>query len=248
MPMRPAALLLDFGGVIGESDRYPTRFDDLAAYVHTLLDGAVPLDTIADDMLAASDAYGDYCHAMARPYEPVEVSHAQFWGDFVAADWPAAARERVLAEAADLSYRFSDNPTLRLRAGSRDVILAAAAAAVPMAVVSNVLCGAVVRAFLDREGVGSLFATQLYSDEFGGRKPGPGIVHAAAAALGVAVADCWFVGDTPLRDVLAARRAGVGHVVLVDAGDGPKAQRRGLDPDIALDSMVDVHRHLLTAL
>ena len=80
------------------------------------------------------------------------------------------------------------------------------------------------------------------------RKPNPALVLAATDALGVAPADAWFVGDTPLRDVLAGRRAGVGRAILVRSvrrvdGSDPRAS-----PDVVADSMVDVHHLLLLAL
>jgi D-glycero-D-manno-heptose 1,7-bisphosphate phosphatase len=51
-----------------------------------------------------------------------------------------------------------------------------------------------------------------------GRKPAPGMLHAAAAALGVDLAASWLVGNHP-GDVAAARAAGV-RPLFVTTGDG----------------------------
>lgn len=64
-------------------------------------------------------------------------------------------------------------------------------------------------------------------DGCGCRKPRPGLVLAAAEALGVEPAACVVVGDAP-SDVEAARRAGA-HGILVGGAErtGDGAQREG---------------------
>lgn len=244
MPKPPAALLLDFGGVLAEADPAADWRSGLGPYLADLLGGSVPLERIRADLAAASQAYRSWRAAMARPYNPPELTHEQFWGDLVAADWPQQARATVLAHASELAYRWSDRGAAwRLRPGVRELLAEATAAGIPMAVVSNMLCGAAGRDYLAREGVGVLFGAQIYSDELGTRKPGPAMVYAATDALGVAPAECWFVGDMPLRDVLAGRRAGVGHVILVGTDRGI-AHDPGMLPDATAYSMVDVHRLL----
>lgn len=247
--MPPAALLLDFGGVLCEADPDVARRTNLGPYVVELLGGAVSLARVEADLAAAQRAYSSWRDAMTRPYNPPELTHAQFWGDFVAADWPRGPRETVLAHASDLAYRWTDGGIAwRLRPGVRDLLAETSAAGIPMAVVSNVLCGAAVRDFLAREGVGELFGAQIYSDEIGVRKPGPAMVHAATEALGVVGSDCWFVGDMPMRDVLACRRAGVGRVILVATDDGEQADDPSLPADAVAESMVDVLHLLRRAL
>jgi FMN phosphatase YigB (HAD superfamily) len=245
MLWRPRGLLLDFGGVLAESVSQRTAPGTFVAMLHELIDGAVPPELIAADLEAGALAYSRWRDAMARPYAPAEITHAQFWSDFVCADWPAAARAAVLARAGELAYAWTDRGAgWRLRDGVVDLLDAAGAAGIPLAVVSNTLCGAAFRDFLGRCGVGQAFAAQLYSDEAGVRKPNPALVRAATDALGVAPAQVWFVGDMPLRDVLAARRAGVGYAILVRSERPvPTSDPRAV-PDVTVDSMGEVHAML----
>ncbi|MBK1656940.1 D-glycero-alpha-D-manno-heptose-1,7-bisphosphate 7-phosphatase [Paracraurococcus ruber] len=60
------------------------------------------------------------------------------------------------------------------------------------------------------EGIGR------YRRESDRRKPGPGMIHDAAAALGLDLAGSLLIGDSP-RDVEAGHRAGVGTNLLVSA-------------------------------
>jgi HAD superfamily hydrolase (TIGR01509 family) len=240
-------LLLDFGGVIAESERAPVAPAPLVALLHELVDGALSPELIQADLHAGAIAYERWRDATARWYAPAEITHAQFWGDFVCADWPGPARATVLERASELAYRVMDRgPAWRLRPGVVDVLDEADAAGIPLAIVSNTLCGASFRDFLATVDLGDRFTAQLYSDEVGLRKPNPAIVRAGAEALGLPVADCWFVGDTPLRDVLAGRRAGVGCCVLVrsdrELQPGPSDPR--VAPDVTLESMVEVHELL----
>jgi phosphoglycolate phosphatase-like HAD superfamily hydrolase len=245
----PRALLLDFGGVLVESAGDKPEPDGFVGRLHDLVDGSVAPDVIAADLAAGDRAYARWRDAMARPYAPAEITHEQFWADFVCADWPAPARAAVVGRATELAYAWTAwGPATRLRDGVVDLLDAARTAGIPLAVVSNTLCGAAFRDFLDQCGVGDRFAVQCYSDELGVRKPNPALVLAATDALGVPAADAWFIGDTPLRDVLAGRRAGIGRTILVRSSRRvDESDPRGR-PDVVLESMVDAHHYLLLAL
>jgi HAD superfamily hydrolase (TIGR01549 family) len=248
MPVIPRALLLDFGGVIAEAAHHGPDPEGLVELLAGVVDGAVPAEVIASDLEAGAQAYAHWADAMARPYAPLELSHRQFWSDFVCADWPTGAREAVLARASELAYELAEHDAgRRMRDGVVDLLDVATGAGIPVAVVSNTLCGAAFRDFLAGAGVGDRFAAQVYSDETGFRKPNPAMVRAATDALGVAPADVWFVGDTPLRDILAARRAGVGFAILVRSERVVTADPRAV-PDVSVDSMVEVHRLLADAI
>jgi HAD superfamily hydrolase (TIGR01549 family) len=248
--IQPRGLLLDFGGVIAESRPVDRTAPELLDLLADLTGGALARDMLEADFLAGRRAYAQWRDALARTYAPVELTHEQFWGDFVAADWSVAAREAVVAQAAELTYLWVDRgERWSLRAGVVDLLDLARQAGIGVAVVSNSLCGAAFRAFLERSGVTDRFALQIYSDEAGIRKPNPAMAQMAAAALGVPLAQTWFVGDQVRRDVLCARRAGVGRVILVP---DPFGREQPTDPRCAPDdtvaSMVEVHQLLVGAV
>lgn len=72
------------------------------------------------------------------------------------------------------------------------------------------------------------------------RKPAPGLYLRAARELGLDRSRSWAIGDA-LRDLEAARRAGVGQLVLVATGKGRREHERALaaglehafEPDLA---------------
>jgi len=236
MLRRPRGLLLDFGGVIVDAPSLPPSPADLVDRVHRLVDGAISVDQIARDLVQGAHAYGVWRDETSAEARPVELSHEQVWGDFVASGWPEPARQAVRDEATALSYAWNWRPEWALRPGIPEALGAAAAADLPVAVVSNALCGAAHRDFLAGTGLTDAFVVELYSDEVGIRKPNPEMAWRAARALAVPIEECWFVGDSVHRDIACARRAGAGAAILMRS---PRTDRErelaGITPDVVVD-------------
>ncbi|MET8149861.1 HAD family hydrolase [Actinoplanes sp. NPDC049668] len=228
----PRALLLDFGGVLADSPRRHPAPPGLVRRLGDLTGGAPAPDEIERSLVAGATAYA----AWRDEDHPEELTHAEAWGRFLTAGWPAAAREAVRRRATPLSYEWARSPEWALRPGIPEALGAARAAGLPMAVVSNTLCGAAHRDFLAGAGVGGLFAAQVYSDEAGVRKPNPEMIRRAAHELRVPAEQCWFVGDSRRRDIACARRAGVTAAILMRS---PRTDREGAagrpEPDAVVE-------------
>jgi HAD superfamily hydrolase (TIGR01549 family) len=224
-PLRcPAALLLDFGGVVVTTGRNPGWEMRLAMHIREQLDAAgldpntPSVEGIARDIAAGCAADAHWKDAMSRPFAPRELTRKEFWSDFVAADWPTPARALVAADADDLCRRLGHLRSWRkLRNGISAVLDAAAAAKVPVGIVSNALSGQVHLDFLEEHHLADRFAVIVHSDAAGVRKPNPEMILIATRQLGIAPADAWYVGDNFDRDVLCGVRAGVGGNILMEA-------------------------------
>lgn len=220
----PRALLLDFGGVLVDTVSRPTWADELAAEIHERLAlcGATDLDqeAIRADLVAGSKAAGAWKDAMSRPLRPAEMTAQEFWGDYVAADWPAAARQVVLAHALPLAQRLGELRSERHpRPGLTELFGTADRLGVMIAIVSNALSGAVHRDWMRDNGWDRRVALEVYSDEVGVRKPNPEMIMIALRALDVPPSEAWYVGDNFDRDVVCGRRAGVAASILMEAHD-----------------------------
>ena len=216
----PAALLLDFGGVLVTSTRPEDWEVVVAQTIVTLLDGhdqTPSLQRIIADVAAGAAGAKSWRNAMSRPFAPAELSHEAYVLDFIAADWPAAVRKALQPHCAAICYAVNQAAEHRtLRNGTVELLQWAAAQQLPVVVVSNALSGAVHRDFLAQAKLTEFFTAELYSDELGIRKPNPELLIQGAAAAGVDVAECWYVGDHLDRDVLCGTRAGIGVNVLMD--------------------------------
>jgi putative hydrolase of the HAD superfamily len=97
--------------------------------------------------------------------------------------------------------------------------------------------GAILREFLDREGLLEHFGGWGFSDEVGAYKPAPEIFAAALSALGAEPADALHVGDLRRTDVAGARAFGMRTVRYRGVADDP-------DPGAEADFVLDDHRDL----
>ncbi|WP_436537318.1 HAD family hydrolase [Actinoplanes sp. HUAS TT8] len=213
--MIPAALLLDFGGVLADSPRpFRAAPPEIVLRIYNLTRGVMTPGEIQAALTEGAAAYARW----RDEDSPDELPQAEVWERFVIGKWPPAAAVPVRGAIAKLSYEWAWRDDWALRPGIPEALEAFTAAGVPLAVVSNTLCGAAHRDFLAKVGVGHLFAVQVYSDEAGVRKPNPQMIWNATDALGVPPADCWFVGDSRRRDVACARRADVAKAIQMPSG------------------------------
>lgn len=214
----PDALLLDFGGVIFETEKDAEGKCRLAEAFRARLERAeldVSVDTLLRSLTAGLAALKYWKHAQSRRLAPRELEPREIVGDFLVADLPAAARALLVAEAPDVLLEVTTVlATHRVRPGIRELLDLADEHGIPVGIVSNAHSGRSHRRVLEQHGLEGRFAVQCYSDEVGIRKPNPEIIHLAAEAVGTTANRCWYVGDTQDRDVVAGRRAGVGAVVL----------------------------------
>ncbi|MFL1380136.1 HAD family hydrolase [Nocardiopsis protaetiae] len=253
-PGEPGALLLDQGGVIAVSNATPDVQRDFAASLARRLE-RVGYATTTEDMLALVRAGRDRYRAWKNDHDqdgPLpEITPREFWHDMVGRDLPERVRAFLYAESARLTLEYADSKSLaRMRGGVREVLEHCAERGIPVAVVSNTVCGRAVRDELDRFGIAHLIGAHVYSDELGHRKPDPATVRSALTALDADPARTWFVGDKPWRDTAAARRAGVGTAVIVRGGSASDEQIDAavagddplLRPDHVIDEMGDLLR------
>ncbi|MBO0608320.1 HAD family hydrolase [Myceligenerans salitolerans] len=240
----PSALLLDHGGVISVSrpdDGVRRAFAELLATRLTRAGHTLTTDQALRTLKDIRAAHTSWKARHELPAAPLtatvpEIDATTFWVElagpviaralsgtpvaaFGAAVVPDGLRAWLRAEAHALMVAYARAKSVPVvRRGVRELLRAARAAGVPVAVVSNTVNGRAVREKLDAAGLTEYVGAHVYSDELGRRKPDPELPAAALRALDADPAHAWFVGDKPARDVLAARAAGVGHVVLVRGG------------------------------
>lgn len=230
--VRPKAVLLDHGGVIAQSTKQPDRLRAVAEQVHEFLAGVgsngLSVGQIEEDLVAAQHMYSAWKNGNVRRPEPREVTHREYWEEFVAADWPTPARTAVSLHATPLCQLVQEfGVEKQVRPGMIEFLQECASLGIPCAVVSNTLIGAVNRRLAIQLDTAKYFAVQVHSDEVGMRKPNPEMIWLATRALGIDPSECWFVGDQLNRDGLCGRRAGAGAVIMMEVSGPAKPQEVG---------------------
>src|SRR4051794_3397207 len=227
--MRPGALLLDFGGVLADAPPQRSAPPALVLRIYNLCRGALTPGEIQRSLTAGAAAWARW-----RDEDwPDELSQAEVWERFVMPGWPPAAQVPVRGAVKKLSYEWAYRDNWEVRPGMREVLRCAYDADIPLAVVSNTLSGAAHRDFLQKTEISGYFSAQVYSDEAGVRKPNPQMIWNATDELGVPPETCWFVGDTPRRDILCARRADVASAILMRSRR-TEVEPAGPAPDVTI--------------
>lgn len=108
---KPKAILFDVGGVLIDVKPRQESFPDMARIVNVLLirssGTCLGEKRILIDLEAAAAAYSSWKFAQSRRTAPREITHREFWEDFVASDWPVEAQRAVAAHASDLSWKYA---------------------------------------------------------------------------------------------------------------------------------------------
>ena len=237
----PAALLLDFGGVVVSTASRRAWAQELAEVVVARaepLGARLDLESVAVSLRAGRTALSMWKNAASRRLAPRELSPTEIVDDFLLADLPDPVRRGLALDAGELLATMATTVSEHHpRPGVDELLAECATRRIPLGIVSNAHSGRAHRAILADLGLDRFFGVQVYSDEVGIRKPHPGMIRLAAEGLGVAPHETWYVGDTLDRDVVAGRRAGAGAVVITrdrrtDAPPFPVAET----PDLVLET------------
>jgi putative hydrolase of the HAD superfamily len=160
--------------------------------------------------------------------------------------WPTLTRLihdflgfRFDAPMADLELGFwKASVKTKAMPGAREALEQCHRAGTAIAVVSNTSFGEpVIRYELGRYGLTDHLAFVMVSSDYAVRKPNVLLYDTAAARLGIAPRDIWFVGDRLDTDIAGAKAAGMTAVWFNPAGMAPSSA-----PDATVASWADFMR------
>lgn len=197
-PTPPAAVLFDVGMTL----------------VH--MDGAVLAAALAAAGIEGVD--GDTAAAAVQAAFPnvhLPIPAGRDATDRIGLSWAALLDTPAAATCAALARALGDPDLYRfLDPDAHDVLRDLRRQGVRLGVVSN------SDGTLDEElagwGLAEYFEVALDSTAVGVAKPDPAIFRQALDVMGLDGADCWYVGDNVVNDVLGAHAAGFAEVVLYD--------------------------------
>ena len=230
IPKLPKGVLLDYGGTLLEEAGY-----DLRAGVAAMLARASYL---------APGVTLDVVMARAKRVSAELADRRDEFG--IETPWPSLTRlihdyfgTRFSVSMDELEEIFWDASVVtRPMPGARAALDALHAAGIPMAVLSNSSFGApIIHRDIAKHGLADHLAFVMVTADYVVRKPSPLLFETAAARLGVAPADTWFVGDRLDTDVAGAQAAGMVAVWLRP----PNATAAGA-PDLTFDGWSALQR------
>jgi HAD superfamily hydrolase (TIGR01549 family) len=228
---RYQAILLDVcGTLMFNYDRFAEGDDHHSTY--TQLAGAA---------LSPGELYAiiHQLHLDIMAAEQVETNYDPFpsLGEFVrrlpaAQNMPAEEQERI-------AQVFARHECGRIPASIADALLVLSETH-PLGIVSNIWSlAAVFEAELERAGVRELLYPRVWSADYGCIKPAEKIFRIALEELDCPPDRVLYVGDTYLRDVVGARRVGMG-TAWVNPHGLPVPQGYAVQPDLVIHSVTDL--------
>lgn len=232
---RPKALLLDYGGTLVEEVSVNPRAGNefmLSRASHrpphvTLAAVVERAELVSRQAVERRDAFHielPFRMLSRLIYDYLGVQFEQPWPELELGFWQASVRTRPMPGARDALERFRE-------------------AGVRIAVLSNTSFGEpVIRYELARYGLTEQLDFVMVSSDYALRKPQVLLFETAAARLGVAPEDIWFVGDRLDTDVAGATAAGMTAVWL-----RPDPSIFSDDPHLIADSWQDVLRAWTTS-
>lgn len=166
----------------------------------------------------------------------IELSEAELWAQYLLPDYP---QDFVRANAIKLNQMWRDARVKRLLPDAVETVKALASRGYALAIVSNTTSSVEVPQLLADNGLAALFGCVILSTTFGRRKPHPSLFLSAADQIGVPPERCAYVGDDPSRDLVGARQAGYGQVVLLHA-DGYRQSEFNSDENSQPDFITEM--------
>lgn len=200
--------------------------------------------TLVDNTLAHMRAFEIFCARYGVTGWKEKLSQAFGMGndDIMRLIMPAELiRERglaSLAEEKEAIYREIYAPEIRPVEGLVPLLESLRAAGVRCAVGSSG-CRANVDFVLEKCRIGEFFDARISGDRVTRCKPGPEIYLTAAAALGMAPAECVVFEDAK-AGIESARRAGVGCVVALATTLPREVLERETDADVIGETFADL--------
>lgn len=142
-----------------------------------------------------------------------EAPEAELWTRWLAYDFPP---EKVAPLGVELTFQYRQSMGRRVVVeGGKEVVVELHRRGYTLGIISNLITSQEIPDWMEEDGFTPYFKSVVLSSVYGKRKPDP-LVFLEAARLAEAEPErCVYVGDNPKRDVIGARQAGFGAVILL---------------------------------
>ncbi len=173
-------------------------------------------------LVGADEAPEALCERLAERYLAyrmwaketlTEASEQELWTRWMLPDLPA---DRIAPLSGKLTRLWRDRDGRRVaRPDVKEVVLELSRRGYHLGIIANTITETEIPDWLEEDGLIDYFKAVVLSSNTGLRKPGPEIYLEAARRVGVQPDRSMYVGDNPSRDILGARLAGFGMVVIL---------------------------------
>jgi FMN phosphatase YigB (HAD superfamily) len=127
--------------------------------------------------------------------------------------------------------------------GGKEVVVELHKRGYTLGIISNLITSQEIPDWMEEDGFNPYFKSVVLSSVYGKRKPDPDVFLEAARRAEAEPERCVYVGDNPKRDVIGARQAGFGAVILLI--DPEKMNEKPITDENKPDLIIHSFRELL---
>ena len=145
--------------------------------------------------------------------EMVEASEKEMWTQSMLPDYPS---DKIAPLSGKLTRMWRDRDGRRVaRPDVTQTVIELHKRGYELGIIANTVTESEIPDWLEEDGLTGYFKEVILSSKVGIRKPDPEIYLLAARRIGVAPAQCVYVGDNPIRDIEGAQAAGYGMMIII---------------------------------
>jgi HAD superfamily hydrolase (TIGR01662 family) len=170
----------------------------------------------------------------------LEASERELWTRYMLPDFP---EEKIGPLSGKLTRLWRDHDGRRVpRADVSVVVKELVHRGYTLGIIANTITETEIPDWLEEDGLTDCFKTVVLSSKVGIRKPGSEIYLEACRRAGVDPCRSVYVGDNPSRDILGARNAGYGKVIIIvePATLNKEPDTKALQPDHFIQECSDL--------
>lgn len=143
----------------------------------------------------------------------LEASEEELWTRYMLPDYPV---EKIGPISGKLTRFWRDHDGRRVpRSDVNEVVFELNRRGYKLGIIANTITETEIPDWLEESGLKDSFCTVVLSSKLGIRKPGSEIYLEACRRAESEPARSAYVGDNPSRDILGARNAGYGMVIII---------------------------------
>lgn len=202
-----------------------TIFLDIGNTLRILLDDITHRDVARrkiTELLGTDEDPEAFCEKLDARYKVyrkwafenlAEAPEAELWTRWLAPDFPA---DQVAPLGVELTFQYRQSMGRRVVVeNGKEVVNELYLRGYTLGIISNLITSREIPDWIEEDGFTKYFSVVVLSSVFGKRKPDPEVFIEATRQAEVEPVRCVYVGDNPKRDVIGARQAGFGAVVLI---------------------------------
>ena len=225
------AICFDVGGTLRATIKSETNSLDYVRNLQAYLGESGDPEFFLVKMRKREKAYRHWCKKTLN-----ELPETGLWTKFMLPDHPV---DFVRENAVTLNQMWRASRNNQIFPDAVATIKTLAQRGYKLGIISNTTSSVEAPNMLAENGLTQYFDPVILSCVFGRRKPHPSLFLEAARSIGILPQNCAYVGDNLARDLIGARQAGFGEVVIINR-QGYQADEFDPDDDFQEETITEM--------